>query len=682
MLKSRLAFSTAVIAFVFCLFTSSALAQQGAGSRYDVTNYRIETQLNPDEHTLRAGADITFVPLEATRSVVFELNGSLHVDGVEKDGKVLSGFVQDAVGAGALGPNVRIDLGQVVQPNQPVSVRIRWSGALTSPEGGPLASKRLAYIGPEGSYLMYASRWFPFHDYAADRATSDITIIVPTGVLVGGVSDEAVNPQPDKSGVTRFRFVNKQPVLIGNFIAGQYVAKTLRMGKYELQFFVKPGSENRITTYGELMGHALGFYSNEYGAPSFGTRLVIAQTDDDTMEAYSGPGMLFLASKFFDSARGASDERLEREVAYQWWGQTVGLKSFDDAWVAQGLAEWSAFAFRETALSGAQLDAAQREEQERALTFEQTSSIARAPSALDDQSAAYKSIVFYKGAMVFRMLRESMGTQKFNQLLRKFLDQFRNKNASIDDFERLTSQVAGKNMRYFFAQWIEGTGVPEFSVDYQIIRTRAGKFRTRGTLRQNFENLHMPVELTLHSEGDSQTKILYLDGTSEDFDFESNGQPVSAEVDPNDKILRMSDDLKISIVARRGIELFKDGQYAEAQQQLESALKLDRNNAWVYYNLGLVYFEQKNWQMALDNFQAALDAVSSKPEWIDTWSRIKRGNAYDAKGDRAKAVNEYQKAVQAGSNYDNAQAVAKKFIATPYDPKAATEQAQSGPGNF
>ncbi len=682
MLRSKISFIAAVLTFAFGLCVSPALAQPAGGTRYDITNYRIEAQLNPDEHTLRAGADITFVPQDATRSIVFELNGSLHVDGVEKDGKVLTGVVQDQVGAGALGPNVRIDLGQVIPANQPATLRIRWSGALTSPEGGPLANKRLAYVGSEGSYLMYASRWFPFHDYAADRATSDITIIVPTGMLVGGMSDDPVNPQPDKNGVTRFRFVSKQPVLVGNFVAGQYVAKTLRMGRYELQFFVKPGSENRITNYGELMGHALEFYTNEYGTPAFGTRLIIAQTDDETMETYSGPGMLFLASKLFDSVRGASEERLEREVAYQWWGQTVGLKSFDDAWISQGLAEWSAFAFRETALTGAQLDAAQREEQERALTFEQTSSIVRAPSALDDQSAAYKSIVFYKGAMVFRMLRESMGTQKFNQLLKKFLEQFRNKNASIDDFERLTTQVAGKNMRYFFAQWVEGTGVPEFSVDYQIIRTRAGKFRTRGTVRQNFENLHLPVELTLHSEGDSQTKILYLAGTSEDFDFESNGQPVSAEVDPNDKILRMSDELKVSIVARRGIELFKDGQYAEAQQQLESALKLDRNNGWVYYNLGLIFFEQKNWQLALDNFQAALDSISSKPAWIDTWARIKRGNAYDAKGDRGKAVNEYQKAVQAGSDYDNAQAVAKKFIATPFDPKAPTEQAQTAPSDF
>src|SRR5258707_4625157 len=430
------------------------------------------------------------------------------------------------------------------------------------------------------------------------------------------------------------------------------------------------------------MGRALEFYTNQYGAPAFGSRFVVAQTDDEAIEAYSGPGILFLASKFFDAARPATEERLQREVAYQWWGQSIGLKSFDDAWISQGLAEWSAFALRESTLNGAQLDAAQREEQERALTFEQTSSIVRAPAALDDQSAAYQSIILYKGAMVFCMLRETLGKDQFNELLHQFLDQYRNKSASIDDFERLASKVAGKNMRYFFAQWVEGTGVPEFNVDYQIIRTRAGKFRTRGTVRQNFEKLHMSVELTLRSGGDSPTKTLYVDGRSEDFDFESNGQPIAAEVDPNDKILRMSDELKISIGARRGIELFHEGQYAEAQQQLESALKLDRNNAWVYYNLGLVYFEQKNWQLALDNFQAAIDGLSSKAGWIETWAHIKRGNAYDAKGDRPKAVYEYNKALQSGSDYDNAQAIAKKFINVPFDPKAPAEQAQNAPGEF
>src|SRR5207249_6153302 len=187
--------------------------------------------------------------------------------------------------------------------------------------------------------------------------------------------------------------------------------------------------------------------TNQYGEPAFGTRLVIAQTDDETMDAYSGPGMLFLASKFFDAARVSSEERLQREVAYQWWGQSIGLKSFDDAWISQGLAEWSAFALRESTLNGALLDAAQREEQERALTFEQTASIVRAPGALDDQSAAYQSIVFHKGAMVFRMLRESMGKEKFDLLLHTFLEQYRGQNASIDDFEKLASKIAVENLR-------------------------------------------------------------------------------------------------------------------------------------------------------------------------------------------------------------------------------------------
>jgi tetratricopeptide (TPR) repeat protein len=674
-----------LLATASLVFASNAPAQQPApqqsASRFDITNYRIEAQLIPEQHILRAGADITVTPLEATRSLVFELNGSLHMESIERDGRPLTGFVQDSVGVGSLGPSVRVDLGQVVPANQPLTLRFRWSGALQSPEGGPLATKRLAYVGPEGSYLMYASRWFPFHDYAADRATSDITLIVPAGLQVAGTSDDPVSAvSAPKEGAVRFHFVHRQPVLIGNFAAGQYINRSRRFGNYEIQFYAKPGSESRIDGYAELMGQVLDFYSKQYGTPLFGTRLVVAQVDDDSLDAYSGPGIIFLASRLFDSSRPIPEEKLAREVAYQWWGQTVGLKSFDDSWLSQGLAEWSAFAFRESTLTGGPLEAAQREQQERALTFEQTASIARAPGALDDQSAAYQSIVFHKGAMVFRMLRETLSKEKFDRLLRSYLEQYRGKNASIDNFEKLTTQAAGENMRYFFAQWIEGTGVPEFNVDYQIIRTRAGKFRTRGTVKQTLETLRMPVQLMLRAEGDNQTIVTRIEGRSEDFDFESNGQPLEVVIDPNYKILRMSEDLRVSIIARRGIEQMKEGLYAEAQQQFEAALKLDRSNSWVYYNLGLLFLEQRNWQQALDNFEAALNGTL-KPSWIEVWARIKRGNAYDAKGERNRAVGEYNKAVTSGINYDNALTVAKKFLATPYDPKAAQSAELIPPGN-
>src|SRR5882762_4029267 len=161
----------------------------------------------------------------------------------------------------------------------------------------------------------------------------------------------------------------------------------------------------------------------------------------------------------------------------------------------------------------------------------------------------------------------------------------------------------------------------------------------------------MPRRATTDTRRSSDMRRILLLGST----TTSIGAPIEVVVDPNNKILRMSDDLRVSVVARRGIEQMKEGNYSEAQQQLEAALKLDRSNSWVYYNLGLLFFEQRNWQQSLDNFNAALNG-SLKPSWIEAWAHIKRGNAYDAKGERTRAVAEYQKAVQSGIDYDHAQA--------------------------
>jgi len=521
---------------------------------------------------------------------------------------------------------------------------------------------------------MYAARWFPFNDYAADRATAEITVSVPSGYEVAGSGD--VPPVKTASGANvRYRFAHRTPALIGNIAAARYVTRTLRFGNYEVQFYVQPGSEKNVERYGELVGRTLQFYTKSYGAPAFGTRFVIAQIDDESLDAYAAPGMQFVSTKILNGARQNFEERLEREIAYQWWGQTVGLRSFDDVWLSQGLAEYSAFAFREATLTGGALEAAQRDQLERALTFEATASITRAPSTLDDQSSAYQGIMFSKGSMVFATLRQTLGADKFNRLLRTYFEQYRGKNASVADFERLTTQIAGENMRYFFARYVEGTGVPEFSADYQIIRTRAGKFRTRGTLKQNLNNLRLPVDLKLRAEGDDAETTIRIEDQSEDFDFESNGKPLEVIIDPGYKVLRTSEDLKITTVARRGIELYREGQYTEAQRQLEEALKLNKSSSWVYYHLGLIYLEQKNYQLARDNFDAALNGDLS-PSWIEAWANIKRGNTYDAEGDRVRATDAYQKAIATNEKYDEALKVARTFLNTPYDPRAAQQQAQ------
>jgi aminopeptidase N len=682
-------FGVAAAALVLA-FTASA--QQVQRAAFDISDYKMDVQLSPNENKLSATADVTFTPASETRNIAFELNGSLNIESIARvassstlpttttktavkstpkavtpQGTVT--FVQDRVGVSDLGPSVKVDLGESVPAGTPVTLRFKYSGVLVTPEGGPLLTKRLAYVGSTNGYLMYAARWFPFHDYAADRATSDIAISIPSGYTLAGYSDL---PVTNTGG--RYRFVQNKPALIGNFSYDRYTTKSLRFGDYELQFYTKAANEALVAQYGETLGRALDFYTRKFGVPNGGKKLIIAQIDDDSLEYYTAQGMIFMANRLFDESRDSVEERLQREAAMQWWGLTVGLKSFDDAWLSQGLAEYSAYALRESTLTGAQLENLRRELLEKALTFEQTASLVRAPSNLDDQSTAYQYIMFSKGAMVYKLLRDTLGEEKFNKLIRTFLDRYRDKAASVDDFEKLASEVAGQNMRYFFARWVEGTGVPEFKADYLIIRTRGGKFITRGTVRQNYDNLRLPLEVQLRSEGGDglKTVTVQIDESSADFNIESDGKPLEVIIDPNYKILRISDDLKVSSIARRGIEQFKDGNFVEAQQQFEAALKLDRSNAWIYYHLGLLFLQQRNYDLAIDNFKAVRDLGAqgaARPAWLHVWALIKMGNAYDAKGDRGRATDAYDKAAALGDNYDNAQEAVQKYKATPYDPK-------------
>lgn len=688
-MKNSIFFRAAAI-FAVLFFAGTSFAQQNNAPTFDVRSYVIDVQLSPIENKLTATADVTFVPLADTRTVAFELNGSLKIDKITRINAAQSApqptqtprgrnqprpaaqaagpqitFIQDQVGVSDLGPSVRIDLGEAAVKDTPVTLRFTYSGNLNTPSGGPLLTKRLAYVGETQGYLMYAARWFPFHDYAADLATSDITINVPNGLQVVGFSDEA---QPAPAG--KARFIQSKPGLIGNFAYGRFNNRNLKFGEFDINFYTGVGGSDNVESFGETLGRALDAYTKRFGRAEMGTKLNVVQIDDESLDFYSSIGMLYISDRQFQQPRAITEDRLQREAAYQWWGLTVGLRSFDDAWISQGLAEYSAVSLRESQASGAQLESIRREMVEKALTFEQTSSLLRAPATLDDQSTAYQYIMYGKGALVFQLLKETLGSQRFEELLRTFLTEFRGKNASIDDFEKLTTRVAGQNMRYFFARWVESTGVPEFNADYLIIRTRGGKFIARGTIKQNYDNLRLPVDVQLKFEGEDgyKTVQLQMDEASADFNIESEGMPLDVIIDPGYKLLRISPELRVSSIARRGIEQFKEGNYVEAQAQFEAALKLDRSNSWIYYHLGLLFLEQRNYDMAKDNFRAAL-AGTLNPPWLQVWSEIKLGNAYDAQGDRTRATAAYGRAQKLGDDYNDAQEVIKKYQDTPYDPR-------------
>ena len=713
----------AASALAITLAVSGAQAQKG-GADFDVQHYKIDVELIPPEQVLRARAEVRFVPQTETRSVVFEMNGSLAVKSIRRaDTPILAGTTtatsekpamtrqttrtataaakeikpavqpknnlarkeepaKDGQVAGDLqfiqdqreNMNVRVDLGTVAPARQPITLIFEYEGVLESPQGGPINNARLAFVGDAGSYLFYAARWFPFHEYAADRSTYEINVKVPKGVLVAGYSERpvtaiaSVDPK-SKAEFSTYNFVSTKPLLPGNFAAGKYIVRSTKVGGFDIDFYVKAGDEKWADHALDVIGKHVDFYSLKFGRYAFGNKLIVAETDEETLETYTGAGIMFISPRALTSG---IDEKLAREVAYQWWGQSVGLRSFDDTWLSQGLAEFSTMLYQKEELNESQFQQTVQAELEKALAFEQSSSIRNAPKQLDDQTPAFRSVVFHKGALVFNMLRQLMGEKQFDKMLQDYYVKFSGKNLTLDEFETFTSKAAGRDLRFFFGQWVDSTGVPEFRAEYRTLRTKDG-FRVPGTVKQDMDAFEMPVEIVLKTEAGNERQTLLLKGTSADFDISTKSNPIEVIVDPDTKLLRSSEGLREGVIVRRGIEHFREQEYVEAEQQFQAAIKLNRGNSWAWYNMGLLYMAQRNWKKALDSFEQTLNG-NFKPDWIEVWSYIYSGNCWDMVGQRERAVAEYNKAISNGNNYDNAQEAAKSFLAEPFGKKKPVAQ--------
>jgi tetratricopeptide (TPR) repeat protein len=718
-----------VLALTSSAGLSALTAQQKGQVEIDVQHYKIEAELMPAEQKMRARAEVTFIPQAETRSAVFEMNGSLTISQVTLKPNLMTPTTPSTPAATVPQPattntatpptltrqakttspakkpattttapktttplsksttpaiaaapqptvlqfvqdnrenmNVRVDLGSVVPAKQPLTIIFEYEGALESPQGGPLQTARLAYVGNQGSYLFYAARWFPFHEYAADRATYQITLTVPKEITAVGYSEQPVVATPMPNNKMAFTFVSTKPILPGNYAAAQYIAKPYSFGGLNVEVYAKVGDEASADHVAQIVGKHLEYYSSKFGTYAYGNRLIVAEVDEETLESYTGAGIFFLNPKAFATG---NEELLAREIAYQWWGQTVGIKSFDDAWLMQGLAQFSGLLYIKDNENETRFQQALQAELEKGLAFEQSSSIRNAPKQLDDQGAAFRSVVYYKGAVVFNMLRQLMGEQKFDSFLKNYYAQQQGKNVSLDEFETLASHAAGRSLRSFFGQWVDSTGVPEFRADWRMLRLKDG-FRVPGTVKQEIEAFEMPIEVVLKTEAGAEKQELLMKGTSVDFDIITKSKPIDVIIDPDSKLMRNSDELRQSVVVRRGIEHIKEMEYLEAEQQFNAAIKLNRGNSWAWYNLGLLCMLQRNYQKALDSFDQALNG-NLRPDWVEVWSYIYRGNAWDAIDQRERAITEYQKAISNGSNYDNAQAVAQKYIEQKFDPKS------------
>src|SRR5262245_14572849 len=634
------------------LLCTSALAQsrnrqpvvpddQSDRPKIDVESYTVDVTLTPDEHQLAGKTDIRFKQLDRQNYAVFDLDRRLRVEKATIGGSDVR-FRQFDVDS-----TVEIELSGQQFTNNPV-LHIEYSGVL-NPEDDrrePILGK----ISEDSAFLLYAGKWFPTNGVYRDKADMRLKATVPSGWTI--VTDLA------KSGDG---YNSTQSSYWGTLIAGKYNTTTSKSEKAEISIDTLKAAADIVSPLAEAAGKIFDFYTERFG-PAPSTNFRIVEVEGANWPAQWSVGMLLLPStgirKDFDT------DALAVSIAHQWFPLKYSVKDpSGDGWMVDGMAQFASLLYLEKTPDPAEAQTHIHTALVKALGYEGNTTIRQA-GGLDKETPEYRALVQYRGAYIFRMLQWVMGDENFNKLLARYTQQFQNTPVSTEAFEKLANEVAGGDLNYFFDQWLNGSGVPEFKVEYTVFRQKGG-YMVQGTVKQDLDLFKMPVEFQVQTDGDPEYARVEVVGESSEMDVMTQRKPKSVQIDPRERILRMSGDLRVAVLINRGEEFSNTGQHNAAIDEFQKAVDIDGHNSLALFRMGEALFELGNLQAAAGMFQEALNG-DLKVKWVEVWAYINRGKILDIRGQRDRAVSEYQKAINSGDDSYGAQAEAEKYKKEPF----------------
>jgi aminopeptidase N len=636
--------------------------------RLRVDDYQVDAELSPHTHKISARARVRFTALEDLNIATFELHNGLRVTKVlDAAGKPLSAerVTQDST--------IRVPLTTPVTKDSSSTLTFEYEGVLDSADDSPVQGLKLAYISDDTTYLLYAGRWFPVNGYGINRFTATMNITVPAHMTVIGSGKESTGAAPSTKRPAgalpskTFSFTWDKPSFPGTIVAGIFQETKSDEAGLDLHVFFKPAHQALGVSYATTAVKEFTYYVTLYGsAPS--TTLKVVEIPDDTVPAAWAPEIAAISSRAVTEK--VNYRLLANTIAHQWWGASVSPASRDDWWLNDGFARYSEARYVEQAAGQAGLEETVKDMSVGALAYD-TVPLSSA-GKLDIFSPEFQSLVTDKGAMILHMLRWVIGDQKYDQTMRAFASKYAGKSASLDDFRALAEQNYGQQLVWFFSQWLDSTGAPEFKTKYTIYRLGSGKgFRVVGQIGQDLDLFRMPVDLKIDTDGKTENKRIEVVGTNSAFNVETFGKPRRISVDPDDRVLKNSSEVRLRASIQRGQGLTQQGDLAGALSEFNKALDVNKNSSLAHYRIAEVFFLQRNFQAAANAYRDCLNG-DGEPRWTEVWSHIQLGKIFDVTGQRERATNEYRQALQTNDNTQGALDEARKYL------QKAFEQQKNG----
>ena len=506
---------------------------------YDVLKYKLDIGLYPCffapfHKTFSARQTLTFRVDSVINTIVLNaINTSLAIDSVRLAGISFS-HVNDSL---------KIRLNRTYQPGEIVNVSIFYRHFNVSDKGF-FANDGSVYTDspPEG-----ARKWMPCWDRPSDKATWELNARVPVSVRLG--SNGRLADSTISGDTISYHWVSDIPI-------STYLITLSSKVNYQIhnKYWHKLSSPDdsvpvRIYyTTGENIEpidttiiHLTDYFSEKFGDYPF-EKIGFA-----TMNATFPWGGMENQTMVNLMPDGYKDDNLiAHEHSHQWFGDLITCGTWADIWLNEGFGTYcqnlwvehsSGFeAYRKGMISLANFYLAHNPGW--ALYHPEWAIHTPSGNMLYNQAISYN-----KGACVLFQLRNVLGDSIFFQAIHEYITDtnLMFNNVYTHDFVEKTNKISGKDLSWFFDEWVYSPNHPVYRNTFCIDSLGENSWRVTLILSQVQPNppfFKMPVEIRI-SFSDASDSVVRVtnDANHQEFVFTFSKRPMDLIFDPHNNIL-------------------------------------------------------------------------------------------------------------------------------------------------
>ncbi len=506
---------------------------------FDVLNYKLNLDIfncfyTPYPKTFSAKEEITFRVDTALNSIALNAVGtSLQIDSVRMAGVSFS----------HTGDSLHITLNRTYSPGETVTVRVCYhhkdvvDAAFYAGSGYVFTD-----CPPEG-----ARKWFPCWDRPSDKATTDITVKVPSAARLGSTGALADSLLSGDS--LFYHWVSADPVATYLITLTSKMNWLVNIGYWHplddpadsipIRLYYKPGEA--ISTAQQQIPLITDFYSEKFGDYAF-EKIGFATLNN----LFPWGGMENQTLVNLMSGGYGNVALLAHEHSHQWFGDLVTCGTWADVWLNEGFATYCTDLWYESSSGYAAYKNRVNAEASYYLLHNPGWPLYVPEWAIHTPSAdsLYNTAISYdKGSSVLHQLRYVLGDSLFFAVLHAYITDtsFTFGNAVTEDFEATVNAVTGQDYSWFTQEWIREPNHPVYENEYWFEDAGNGICNVYLKVKQVQTNTvfyTMPVEASVTFNDGTDTLVQgFNNQNGQIFQFTFSKQPVSLTFDPDREIV-------------------------------------------------------------------------------------------------------------------------------------------------